>query len=199
MKQRRSSSDPYNQNKPWTLADRRLAYLTFTKKNCTELEKFELARSLGRRATSVQVMVFSLMPALPGKEKKFPRSLTEHEIRYCRGEVDSPFPPRPVAVPGPEPEPEPEAKPEAKPLERQVQEAVAVLRVQMSEAFQDLMLEEAAARTKHLEVAQQALEALREHAGILREIRDSVRSGRSGRSGAPAVEVLPNGRIKLNQ
>ena len=45
----------------------------------------------------------------------------------------------------------------------------------------------------------QALEALREHAVILREIRDSVRSGRSGRSGAPAVEVLPNGRIKLNQ
>lgn len=195
MKQRRSSSDPYNQNKPWTLADRRLAYLTFTRKDVTELEKFELARSLGRRATSVQVMVFSLMPALPGKEKKFPRSLTEHEIRYCRGEVDSPFPPRPVAVPGPEPEPEPEAKP----LGRQVQEAVAVLRVQMSEAFQDLMLEEAAARTKHLEVAQQALEALREHAIILREIRDSVRSGRSGRSGAPAVEVLPNGRIKLNQ
>lgn len=195
MKQRRSSSDPYNQNKPWTLADRRLAYLTFTRKDVTELEKFQLARSLGRRATSVQVMVFSLMPALPGKEKKSPRSLTEHEIRYCRGEVDSPFPPRPVAVPGPEPEPEPEAKP----LERQVQEAVAVLRVQMSEAFQDLMLEEAAARTKHLEVAQQALEALREHAVILREIRDSVRSGRSGRSGAPAVEVLPNGRIKLNQ
>ena len=71
MKQRRSSSDPYNQNKPWTLADRRLAYLTFTRKDVTELEKFQLARSLGRRATSVQVMVFSLMPALPGKEKKF--------------------------------------------------------------------------------------------------------------------------------